>query len=87
MAEVVARHGLTHLVGDHVRVRITRADDAFELSVGPLEENGAEAVMADSDVPVIGPLVPRLADDVRIERELVDEVECEYLTLRIKPRR
>ncbi|MBA2792419.1 MAG: hypothetical protein H0U32_00315 [Thermoleophilaceae bacterium] len=40
----------------------------------------------ESDVAAIGPVVERLADDVRIERELVEGVEVEYLVLSIGPR-
>jgi serine/threonine-protein kinase RsbW len=87
VSEIVARHALAYLVGDRVHVRFTRAGEAFELRVGPLEANCAEAVVADSEVPVIGPLVSRLADEVRVERGQVEGVECEYLALRLGPRR
>jgi serine/threonine-protein kinase RsbW len=86
VVELVARHGLRYLVGDHVDVRVTRAAGAFELRVGPLEQSGALAVVRDSEVPAIGSVVERLADDVRVEQAEVDGVDCEYLVLRLASR-
>jgi hypothetical protein len=57
-----------------------------ELRLGPLEEHGGAAAVMESDVAAIGPVVERLADGVRIERELAEGVEVEYLVLRIGPR-
>ena len=68
MAELVATNALRRLVGDTVRVRIIRDEVGFDLRLGPLEEAGAMATVQDSDVPVVGPVVDRLADEVRVER-------------------
>ena len=87
VVELVARNGLRHLVGDRARIRISPEDDgAFELRVGPLEERGADAIVADSEVPVVGPVVQRLADGLRVEHEQVEDADCEYLILRFEPR-
>jgi len=87
VAELLARHGLPRLVGDRVRIRIARDGDAFALRLGPLEEQGAAATVRDSEVPVVGSLLERLSDGVRVEHEPADGLDCEYLELRIEPRR
>jgi hypothetical protein len=40
----------------------------LRLRVGPLEAGGADAVLAASDVPVVGPVIARLADGLETER-------------------
>ena len=79
IAELVARHALRHLIGDRVRIEIERNGRAFELRVGPLEEGGGDAVVASSDVPVVGPVVERLANEVRVEHR----DDAEHLVVRI----
>jgi hypothetical protein len=86
VVELVARHGLRYLVGDHVDVRVTREAGAFQLRVGPLEQSGALAVIRDSEVPAVGSVVERLADEVQVEQCSVDGVDCEYLVLRLASR-
>lgn len=84
VAELVARNALRYLTGDHAEIRIGPEGQGFELRVGPLEENGAKAVVADSDVPVVGSVVERLTDDVRVDRG--PDGKTEHLALRIDPR-
>jgi len=67
VAELVARHGLEHLVDGCLRIGIERADGGFTLRVGPLERGGARAVVAASGVPVVGLVIERLADRVDFE--------------------
>lgn len=82
LAELVARNALRYLIGDKVSVHIELVDLGFELRVGPLEPGGAQAVIADSEVPVIGSVLERLADDVRVEHG----DDGESITLRLNPR-
>jgi serine/threonine-protein kinase RsbW len=82
LAELVARNALRYLVGDSVQVHIDQVNAGFELRVGPLEAGGASAVIDDSEVPVIGSVVQKLADECRTE--YADGVE--HLVLRIEPR-
>jgi len=81
VAELVARYGLRYLVGERVRIRVSRAENGFELRVGPLESGGAQAVVEETDVLGIGSVVERLADDVQVESEREDGADCEYLVL------
>lgn len=77
VAELVARHGLRHLVGDCLRIRLDRSGGQLRLRVGPLATDGAAAVVAGSDVPVVGPVIERLADELETERA----DSGEYLTV------
>lgn len=82
LSELVARNALRFLVGDRVQVNIRGADAGFELRVGPLEPGGASAVLAGSEVPVVGSVVEKLADEYRTDYE--DGLE--HLALRVDPR-
>lgn len=75
VAELVARHGLRHLVCDCLEIGLERAAGGLSLRVGPLEAGGADAVVAASDVPVVGPVIARLADRLEIERAGSDAAE------------
>ena len=83
IAEITARHALRHLIGEEIEIGLDRQGDAFELSVGPLEEGGAERVVADSEIPVVGSVVERLADGVRTEQA----EDSESLVIRVGARR
>lgn len=67
VAELVARNALRYLVGDHAEIGLADVDAGFELTIGPLEEGGARAMVADTEVPVVGSIVERLVDDVRVQ--------------------
>lgn len=67
VAELVARTTLPYLTGDSAQVSIGPGERGFELRVGPLEKGGAEAAVADSDVPVVGPVIARLAESTDTE--------------------
>jgi anti-sigma regulatory factor (Ser/Thr protein kinase) len=83
VVELVARHSLRYLVGDHVMIRVTRGEAAFDLRVGPLEQGAARNVVQDTEIPVVGSVVERLADDVRAEKARAEDIDCEYLLLRL----
>jgi serine/threonine-protein kinase RsbW len=82
LSELVARNSLRYLIGDTVSVHIDVVEEGFELRVGPLEDGGAQAVIDDSQVPVVGSVLERLADDVRVDHG----DEGESITLRMNPR-
>lgn len=62
VAELAARHAPAHLEGATAHVGVERLDRGFELCIGPLRNGGAAALMADSEMPVVGSVVGRLAD-------------------------
>lgn len=84
VAELVARNTLRYLTGDTASVSILPAEGGFELRVGPLEDGGAQAAVNDSDVPVVGRVIERLADGTSTER---DGDGAELLMLRFQPDR
>lgn len=86
VAELVARHALRRLVGERVEIRLDTGERSMELSVGPLEIGGAAAVVSDSEVPVVGSVVDRLADRIETQSVTVDGVECERLVIGIDVR-
>ena len=83
IAEIVARNSLRYLSGDAARVTIDHVGPGFEVAVGPLESGGGEAVLAEAEVPVIGPVVNKLAHGVRVEPH---DGGTESLVIRIDPR-
>jgi len=87
VVELAARHGLRYLIGEHAEIRVTRGAACFDLRLGPLEGGGARRALEDSDVPVVGSVVERLADDVRVEQGRAHGIDCEYLVLRMATER
>lgn len=82
LAEVVARNALRHLIGEEAELRIEHVGNGFELCVGPLEPGGGQAVVADSEVPVVGSVIEALANGVEVDAREAGE----YLSLRVDPR-
>lgn len=82
LSEVVARNALRYLIGERAELHIEHVGGGFELCVGPLEVGGGQAVIADSEVPVVGSVIEALANGVRVDVRDAGE----YLTLRIDPR-
>lgn len=83
VVELAARHGLRHLVGERVEVRVTPGNASFELRIGPLEPGGVRRVVEDSDLPAVGSVVERLAEHVGMEQGRAADVDCEYLLLQL----
>jgi len=83
IAELVARNALRYLSGEATHVVIDREGGGFVIGIGPLERGGGDAVVADTELPVIGPVIGKLADEVRVEPE---DGDTERLLVRINPR-
>jgi hypothetical protein len=59
----------------------------IDLSIGPLEPGGAERLLRASELPGVGRLLERIADDVRIERSPASgESSGELLRLQLQDR-
>jgi anti-sigma regulatory factor (Ser/Thr protein kinase) len=52
----------------HVEVAIDEHDGGFDLVVGPLVEGGAQQLVRDTELPGLGCLLERLADELAVER-------------------
>lgn len=77
--ELAARHSRRYLVGKRIRMSLERLAQGFELRLGPLVPDGAAALVRESELPVVGPVIERLADRIGVE----PEPEGERLMLRI----
>jgi anti-sigma regulatory factor (Ser/Thr protein kinase) len=78
--ELLGRHSLPHLSGEVLTVLADSGPGFVELRSGPYRGGGADAVLADTEVPVIGRVLEKLATSVR---EQVGEHD-EWLELRLE---
>jgi serine/threonine-protein kinase RsbW len=70
LTDAVAAHGLGHVddaqgLGVHVRATET----ALTLAVGPLRADGASGLLRAADLPGVGNILERVADDVSVEAD------------------
>jgi hypothetical protein len=65
IVESLAAHGAQHSRDQHIRVRITAEAGRLILRFGPLNSGGPAAVLVDATLPGLGPIIERLADEVR----------------------
>jgi serine/threonine-protein kinase RsbW len=80
--ELAARHAPSYVDGARVQLLLHRLEQGFELCIGPLVSDGASAVVRESELPVIGPVIERFSDHLEFDCE---EPEAERLKLRIGP--
>jgi serine/threonine-protein kinase RsbW len=64
LTDAVAAHAPAHTADAHVRVTVAAGDGAIELRVRALSQDGANALLADADLPGVGNVFQRVADDV-----------------------
>jgi serine/threonine-protein kinase RsbW len=82
VSDALAQHAGPHTIDGFVGVRIDEARQALEVRVGPLAGGGGEAVVAASELPGLGRIIPRLAGDVEIE-PVGEQPSAEILRLRL----
>jgi serine/threonine-protein kinase RsbW len=78
--ELAARHAPSYVDGGRVQLRLERLAQGFELCIGPLVSDGASALVQESELPVVGPVIERFSDHLEFDCE---EPEAERLKLRI----
>jgi len=78
--ELAARHAPAYLLGNRAQLTLERLTGGFDLRLGPLVTDGARALVSESELPVIGAVIERFADQVEVERP---EPASERLRLRI----
>jgi anti-sigma regulatory factor (Ser/Thr protein kinase) len=81
ISDAVAGHAPSRSLEPMVSVTIREHPGGFDLSVGPLASYGARALIADSALPGVGPLLERLADEVIFEADA--GAGAEILRLRV----
>ena len=72
LTDAVAAHAPAHSADAHARVVVAADEDGLELRVGALEPDGARGLLADAELPGVGNVFDRVADEVRANgKELV----------------
>jgi hypothetical protein len=64
LTDAVAAHAPAHTDAGHVQVVVAASVGAIELRVGALSPNGADGLLADADLPGVGNVFTRVADEV-----------------------
>jgi len=64
VADAVAAHGSRHALDGHLAVSLRTLDDQLELEVGSLKPDGARGLHADADLPGVGNVLDRIAQEV-----------------------
>jgi hypothetical protein len=83
LTDAVAAHAPVHTRNGSVHVVVATHEDRLELRVGQLQPNGAGALLADGELPGVGNVFARVADEVRTDTtpdggagELVLRLNC-----------
>jgi hypothetical protein len=72
LTDAVAAHAPAHSADAHVQVVVAADEDGLELRIGALEPEGARGLLADAELPGVGNVFDRVADEVRANgKELV----------------
>jgi serine/threonine-protein kinase RsbW len=64
LTDAVAAHAPSHTADDHVRVVVAADDGGIELRVESLASDGARGLLADAELPGVGNVFDRVADEV-----------------------
>jgi hypothetical protein len=68
ITDAVAAHAPRYAVNDCLSVVVRAADDALELYIGPLRDQGARQLLADAALPGVGNVLEQIADAVEPRR-------------------
>ena len=64
LTDAVAAHAPTHTTEGHVQVVVAASETGIELRVGALARGGADSLLADAELPGVGNVFTRVADEV-----------------------
>jgi serine/threonine-protein kinase RsbW len=64
LSDAVAAHAPTHAHNGHVQVVVAANDERLELRVVSLQPDGASLLLADGELPGVGNVFDRIADEV-----------------------
>jgi serine/threonine-protein kinase RsbW len=78
VADAIAAHG-PGLADGRLGVAVRAGDGELELRVGPLREEGARALLAAAELPGVGNVLERVADEVIVD----DGPDGEHLLIRL----
>ena len=82
IADAIAAHAPVGALDGHVRVNMEAGSRELEFRVGPFAPGGARSVLEATALPEVGPVLERLADEVRVAEDAHDGVEHLIITLR-----
>jgi len=82
LTDAVAAHAPTHTADAHVLVVVAADETGLELRVGSLSREGADNLLADAELPGVGNVFQRVADEV-VARATTDGGAAE-LVLRLR---
>ena len=81
VSDALAQHAGEQTTDGHVGVRIDEGDHVLELEVGPLVPGGGDRLVAATELPGLGRLLPQLAEHVSVAPS--DDDGAESLRLRL----
>ena len=87
LCDALSAHAPAHARDGHIAFTMATDERGIELRVGELAERGAGGLLADADVPGVGNVLERLADELRIEPPSAAEPEperAEELVLKLR---
>jgi hypothetical protein len=64
LTDAVAAHAPAHTTEAHVQVVVAADEAGLELRVGALSRDGADGLLADAELPGVGNVFERVADEV-----------------------
>lgn len=84
VSDAIAGAAAAHVCDDVLQVALDEHDAGFDLIVGPLVPGGAQRLVADTELPGLGRLLERLADELTVEQ--ADDPAGERLRARLASR-
>jgi len=64
LTDAVAAHAPAHTIEGHVQVVVAADETGIELRVGARARGGADSLLADAELPGVGNVFTRVADEV-----------------------
>jgi serine/threonine-protein kinase RsbW len=83
VSDALASHAPRRVADGSVRLGVVESNGGFDIRVGPLVPGGGQALLADTELPGVGPLLERLTDEIAFEPVGGAEPGAETLRLRM----
>lgn len=64
VTDAIAAHAIGHVRNGTLRVAVRTGADTLEMRIGPLAEGGANAIVREAELPGVGNVLKRVADEV-----------------------
>lgn len=64
ITDAVAAHAPRHALDGRVTVVVDATEERLEIAVGPLRGDGANALLSEAELPGVGNVLERVADEV-----------------------